>query len=56
MDKEAAIKHMMKWADYLKSQSDYGNHMRIPSGMSAGACFELALELEQFIEIVKETK
>jgi hypothetical protein len=40
---------MMKWVDYLKRKSDYGQHMQIPSGMSAGACWDLAIELEQFI-------
>ena len=44
-----AVKHMMEWADYLKRKSDYGQHMQIPSEMSAGACWELAVELEQFI-------
>ena len=44
-----AVKHMMEWVDYLKRKSDYGQHMRIPSEMSAGACWELAIELEQFI-------
>jgi hypothetical protein len=43
-----AVKHMMGWVESLKRQSDYGQHMRIP-GLNAGACFELALELEQFI-------
>lgn len=56
MEKEAAIKHMMKWVDYLKRKSDYGNYLQIPSEISAGACWDLALELEQFIKIVKETK
>jgi len=43
-----AVKHMMGWVEALKRQSDYGQHMRIP-GLNAGACFELAIELEQFI-------
>ena len=43
-----AVKHMMGWVESLKRQSDYGQHMRIP-GLNAGACFELAIELEQFI-------
>ena len=43
-----AIKHMMGWVESLKRLSDYGQHMRIP-GLNAGACFELAIELEQFI-------
>ena len=44
-----AVKHMMGWVESLKRQSDYGQHMHIP-GLSAGACFELAIELEQFIK------
>ena len=43
-----AVKHMLGWVESLKRQSDYGQHMRIP-GLNAGACFELAIELEQFI-------
>lgn len=43
-----AVKHMRGWVETLKRQSDYGQHMRIP-GLNAGACFELAIELEQFI-------
>jgi hypothetical protein len=43
------VKHMMGWVESLKRQSDYGQHMRIP-GLNAGACFELAIELEQFIK------
>ena len=44
-----AVKHMMEWVDYLKRKSDYGQHLQIPSEMSAGACWDLARELEQFI-------
>lgn len=44
-----AVKHMMEWVEYLKRQSDHGQHLHIPSGMSAGTCWELAIELEQFI-------
>ena len=44
-----AIKHMAKWVEYLKRQSDHGQHLHIPSGMSAGTCWDLARELEQFI-------
>ena len=40
---------MMEWVDYLKRKSDYGQHLQIPSEMSAGACWDLARELEQFI-------
>jgi hypothetical protein len=44
-----AVKHMMEWVDYLKRKSDYGQYLQIPSEMSAGACWDLARELEQFI-------
>jgi hypothetical protein len=44
-----AVKHMKAWVAYLKRKSDHGQHMKIPSEMSAGACWELAIELEQFI-------
>ena len=44
-----AIKRMKEWIEYLKRKSDFGQHMKIPSEMSAGTCWELALELEQFI-------
>jgi hypothetical protein len=51
-----AVKHMMEWADYLKRKSDYGQHMQIPSEMSAGACWELAVELEQFINTTPQQR
>jgi len=44
-----AIKRMKEWIEYLKRKSDFGQHMKIPSEMSAGTCWELANELEQFI-------
>ena len=44
-----AVKRMMEWVNCLKRKSDYGQHMKIPSEMSAGVCWELAIELEQFI-------
>ncbi len=44
-----AVKRMMEWVDYLKRKSDYGQHLQISSEMSAGACWDLARELEQFI-------
>ena len=43
-----AVKHMKEWVEYLKRKSDHGQHMKIPSEMSAGACWELAIELEQW--------
>jgi hypothetical protein len=45
-----AVTRMMEWVDYLKRKSDYGQHKQIPSEMSAGACWDLAIELEQFIK------
>ena len=45
-----AVKHMMRWVDNLKWQSDNGQHMNIPSGLSSGTCWELAIELENFIK------
>jgi hypothetical protein len=45
-----AFKHMMLWVHYLKRPSDFGQHMNIPSGFSAGDCWELANELERFIK------
>jgi hypothetical protein len=44
-----AIKRMKEWIEYLKRKSDFGQNMKIPSEMSAGTCWELAIELEQFI-------
>lgn len=43
------VKHMMRWVESLKRRSDNGQHMNIPSELSAGTCWELAIELEQFI-------
>ena len=45
-----AVKHMMRWVDNLKWQSENGKYMNIPSGLSSGTCWELAIELEQFIK------
>jgi hypothetical protein len=44
-----SVKHMVSWIDYLKGFSDNGIHMKIQSGLSAGDCYRLAVELEQFI-------
>ena len=45
-----AIKRMKEWIEYLKYlKRTSDQHMKIPSEMSAGTCWELALELEQFI-------
>ena len=45
-----AVKHMMDWVYQLKRFSNDGRYMNIPSGLSAGACYELAVEIEQFIK------
>jgi len=37
---------------YLKSRSDNGSHMKIQSGLSAGYCYELAMELESFKKLI----
>jgi len=53
-DKSVAVQNMMEWIDYLKRKSDYGQYMQIPSEMSAGVCWELAAELEQFIKLMEQ--
>ena len=45
-----AVKHMMDWVYQLKRFSNDGRYMNIASGLSAGACYELAVEIEQFIK------
>jgi hypothetical protein len=45
----AMVKHMMEWVAFLKAKSDNGQHKQIPSNLSAGAFWDLAVELEQFI-------
>jgi hypothetical protein len=42
----------MNWVDFLKRQSDNGQHMKILSGLSSGTCWELANDLEQFINTI----
>jgi hypothetical protein len=44
-----AVKHMLQWIERLKSLSNHGQHLNI-TGLGAGACWELANELEQFIK------
>ena len=44
------VYHWVCWVNNLKWQSDNGQHMNIPSGLSSGTCWELAIELEQFIK------
>jgi hypothetical protein len=41
------IEHMLARAEHLKRLSDNGQHKNIP-GLSAGDCYELAIEIEQF--------
>jgi len=53
MTDKAGEKRMMEWVEYLKCQSENGAYMKIPSSMSAGMCYELACELEQFISALK---
>jgi len=53
---EALVKRMLEWVDSLRRQSDYGQHMNIPSGLSARTCWELANELELFIQAALEAK
>jgi len=53
---EPVVKHMMEWVEYLKRQSDHGQHLHIPSGISAGTCWELAIELEQFISTAPQRR
>jgi hypothetical protein len=50
---EASVKRMLEWVDSLRRQSDYGQHMNIPSGLSARTCWELANELEQFLKALE---
>jgi hypothetical protein len=48
-DEPVAVKRMMGWVEGLKRQSDNGKYLHIPSGLNSGMCWELANELEQFI-------
>lgn len=52
----SAIWHMRDWITRLKRCSDDGKHMYIPCGLSSGMCWELAKELEQFVETVVPPK
>jgi hypothetical protein len=49
-----AVKHMMEWVAFLKARSDNGQHKQIPSNLSAGTCWDLAVELEQFINTTSQ--
>jgi len=50
--KPVAVKRMKEWVEFLKRQSDNGQHMNIPSSFGAGTCWELATELERFINTI----
>lgn len=52
---ETMKQHMKEWVQFLKARSDNGQHMQIPSELSAGACFDLAVELEKFIAATEES-
>jgi hypothetical protein len=47
---------MREWIVALKRRSDNGEHMTIDSGISAGTCWELAVELEQFINTTPQQR
>ena len=47
------IKHMEDLVGHLKRFSDGGRYMRQP-GLSSGSCYELAVELEAFIDSYKD--
>jgi len=49
-DEPVAVKRMMEWVYVLKRRSDNGQHMNIQSGLTAGTCWEFAIELEEFIK------
>jgi len=44
-----AITYLTQLVEFLKKRSDNGKYMKIPSGLSAGTCYEIAVELEQVI-------
>jgi ribosomal protein L11 len=48
------LQKMKEWVAYLKFKSDYAQHMKISAEISAGTCWELATELEQFIELTEQ--
>lgn len=49
----AAVNWLKGRIDFLKRLSDQGQHPHIP-GLSAGACYEFALELERFFATIIE--
>jgi len=50
MQEPVAVKRMMEWVYVFKRRSDNGQHMNIQSGLTAGTCWEFAIELEEFIK------
>jgi len=50
------VRNMRMWVTALKSVSDNGQHMKIPSGLSSGTCWELAVALEKFIDTTPQLK
>jgi hypothetical protein len=50
------VRNMRMWVTALKSVSDNGQHMKIPSGLSSGTCWELAIALEKFIDTTPQSK
>jgi hypothetical protein len=52
---DVSIKAILQRIEFLKRLSDNGQHMNIP-GLSAGACYELAIELEIFIKAISQIK
>lgn len=53
---QVSLKHMNRWVDYLKKQSDNGKYKDIPSGLSGGTCFELASDLDAYIKLKSQWK
>jgi hypothetical protein len=51
LQEPVVINPLTQWVEYLKRLSDHGKHRKIPSGLSAGVCYDLAIEIEQFIKI-----
>ena len=50
------VRNMRMWVTALKSVSDNGQHMNIPSELSSGTCWELAVALEQFIDTTPQQR
>lgn len=57
MNKDEALnglKHLKTIAEQLKTYSDQGQHLNIPSHLSAGNCWWMAKEIENVINACKE--